>query len=321
MNRIDRLTGTLLLLQSHSYLSLGTIATHWEVSERTVYRDLAALCEAGVPVTFEPELGYRLLSGYEVPPVMFSEDEALSLFLSGAISEQVADASLRANLRAALGKIRSVLPDERKSLLDGFKESLGIWFHAQTPANEMDCLLPLHHAALRRRCAALHYDTADRGVVTHREVEPLTVLFYAGRWHLIAYCRLRKDYRDFRMDRIRKWQVLEEAFQPHPDFSVDAFASQWNCSQSLHDVVIRVAAQEADRFRRSLRSNEFQCETIDDNSVRFRFRSGELQHLTPWLLSFGSSLTVEQPASLVQILRDIAMQILEQHSTAVSNTH
>lgn len=321
MNRIDRLTGTLLLLQSHAYLSLSAIAAHWEVSERTVYRDLAALCEAGVPVTFEPELGYRLLSGYEVPPVMFSEDEALSLFLSGAISEQIADTSLRANLRTALGKIRSVLPDERKSLLDGFKESLGIWFHAQTPGNAMDCLLPLHQAALRRRCTALHYDTADRGVVTNRKVEPLAVLFYAGRWHLIAYCRMRKDYRDFRMDRIRKWQVLEESFQPHPDFSVETFASQWNCSQSLHDVVIRVAAHDAERFRRSLRNNEYQCETIGNDTVRFQFRSGELHHLTPWLLSFGSSLTVEQPASLIQILREIAKQILEQHPTVDSNTH
>lgn len=315
MNRIDRLTGTLLLLQSHASLSLASIASHWEVSERTVYRDIAALCEAGVPIVFEPQRGYRLLGGYEVPPVMFSEDEALALFLSAAISEKVADASLRNSIRSALVKIRSVLPDERKSLLNGFKESLGIWIYGQAPCGQIDCLLPLHHAVLRRRCIALQYDTASQGKITKRVVEPLAVLYYAANWHLIAYCRLRKDYRDFRMDRVRHWEALDSTFAAHPHFSVDTFVSQWDCAEPLTMVQVCVEAGEVDRFRRTLHAGHFEAIELTEGRVRFRFHSHASQGISHWMLSFGSSLKVEHPASLAEEVRAMALEVAERYAS------
>src|SRR4051812_45964721 len=101
MNRIDRLTGILLLLQSHRMITAQQIADHYEISVRTVYRDIAALGEAGVPIVAEAGHGYSLMRGYHVPPVMFTENEAAALFLSGEVTEQVADESLRDALRSA----------------------------------------------------------------------------------------------------------------------------------------------------------------------------------------------------------------------------
>jgi len=191
MNRIDRLTGTILLLQTHRGLSAEYIAAHWEISVRTVYRDLAALGEAGVPIVCEEGGNYRLMKSYHMPPVVFTEEEAAALFVSGAVTNQVADGSLKHSLRAALLKVRSVLSEERRNYLEGISQSLGVWL------NPSGVPSPVQDAILRRRCLALRYDAGGRGMLTTRTVEPLGLLFYAGYWHLIAFCRLRAAFRIF----------------------------------------------------------------------------------------------------------------------------
>jgi predicted DNA-binding transcriptional regulator YafY len=202
MNRVDRLTGTLLLLQSHRSITVTDIASHWEISERTVYRDLAALSEAGVPIYFEAGIGYRLMDGYEMSPVMLSVQEAMAVFMSGEIAEKLADISLKESLKSALIKIRSVLPEEQQAQLERFKDSVGVWLQDKYQTNDATSLIPLHRAVVERKCIAISYTRRNSKEATKRIVEPQAVIFYAGHWHLVAWCRLRKDYRDFRMDRI-----------------------------------------------------------------------------------------------------------------------
>ena len=176
MNRIDRLTGMILLLQGHRVITAEQIAAHYEISVRTVYRDLAALGEAGVPIIAEAGMGYSLMRGYHMPPVMFTEDEAAALFLSGEIADQIADESLRDSLRAALLKVRSVLPAERRDYLDRLSKTTRVWLKRPTMQDDEEChqaLMRLQEAVIRRRCAALRYDAGNRGEITTRVVEPL----------------------------------------------------------------------------------------------------------------------------------------------------
>ncbi|WP_082408438.1 helix-turn-helix transcriptional regulator [Verrucomicrobium spinosum] len=176
MNRIDRLTGMILLLQSHRVITAERVADHFEISVRTVYRDLAALGEAGVPIVAEAGVGYSLMRGYHMPPVMFTEDEAAALFVSGEVTEQVADDSLRMALRSALLKVRSVLPRERHDFLNRLQPAVGVWLSLHDGEDETgrpDCLMPLQQAVVRKRCAVLHYNAGARGEVTTRQVEPL----------------------------------------------------------------------------------------------------------------------------------------------------
>ena len=179
MNRIDRLTGMILLLQSHRVITAEKIASHFEISVRTVYRDLAALGEAGVPIIGEAGMGYSLMRGYHVPPVMFTENEAAALFLSGEVTEQIADESLRGALRDALLKIRAVLPAERRDYLNRLARSVRVHLPIFSGADdEMQSLMPLQHAVVRKQCVALTYDAGRRGEITRRVVEPLGVIFY-----------------------------------------------------------------------------------------------------------------------------------------------
>ena len=313
MNRIDRLTGTLLMLQSQRQLSVGSIASHWEISERTVYRDIAALSEAGVPIVFEPQIGYRLMGGYEVPPVMFSEDEALALFLSGEIAEQVADISLRESVRSALLKIRSVLPIERQDLLENFKKSLGIWLRSKPPTVKTDCLIPIHSAVLQCKCMRICYDTADRGEVRERIVEPQGILFYGNHWHLIAFCRFRQDYRDFRMDRMKDWEVLDFSFPKHVDFSLEAFVSDRDQTDCLIPVTLVVGAKLAKSFRSYLHFEPLEETFLENGDVRYKILTPSLEFSAHWFLGYAGALRVESPVELQEKLKGMAEEVVRQY--------
>src|SRR5262245_15767774 len=126
MNRVDRLVAMVLQLQGRRVVRAEDIAAHFEISIRTVYRDLVALGEAGVPITAEAGVGYSLVKGYHLPPVMFTGEEACALFIGGKLVAELTDASLRRQMESALLKIRSVLPRDRQDFLDRLERSTGV---------------------------------------------------------------------------------------------------------------------------------------------------------------------------------------------------
>lgn len=311
MNRIDRLTGTILLLQNGQAVSAARIAAHWEVSERTVYRDLAALAEAGVPVHFIPGRGYALMPGFRLPPIQFTDQEATALFASGEVMERMGDRSLRECLRSALTKIGSVLPDERRQYLARLPGSLGLWVAEPAGQHAAGEFLPIQDAILRRRCMALQYDAGDRGQVTERTVEPLGLLYYADRWHLIAYCRLRQDFRDFRLDRVVRLDILDETYTGHEDFSIDAFLDDALAAAKVVPTTVTLEPALRDRFRREMPGTATDEELLPDGRIRLSVRAYALDHFAVWLLGFGPGLQVESPPELRREIRHVASRIAE----------
>src|SRR5262249_7055241 len=163
------------------------------ISLRTVYRDMAALSEAGVPVAAEAGVGYSLLRGYLMPPVMFTAEEASALFLGGELVEHLTDPSLHAEVRSALLKIRSVLPMPQQDHVDRLESSTALFIRprrgqaqAQAQPGGRAVLTRIQNALAQRRVLALSYATRGRNELTRRDVEPLGLIFYADFWHLIA---------------------------------------------------------------------------------------------------------------------------------------
>jgi predicted DNA-binding transcriptional regulator YafY len=316
MNRIDRLTGMILLLQSHRVITAERVADHFEISVRTVYRDLVALGEAGVPIVAEAGVGYSLMRGYHMPPVMFTEDEAAALFVSGEVTEQVADDSLRAALRSALLKVRSVLPKERHDFLNRLQPAVGVWLrpHAEEETGRPDCLMPLQQAVVRKRCAVLHYNAGARGEVTTRQVEPLGLMYYARHWHLIAYCRMREDFRDFRLDRISRWEVTTDTFEGHEGFSVKEFLADAITRHELTPVLARFSPQVMERVKREMR-----CASMVPSRVREGWTEVEilvpcLDWLSGWLMGFGAEAEAIDPPDLRGRLHRMAVELAAQYA-------
>ncbi len=313
MNRIDRLTGMILLLQAQRVITAERIAEHFEVSVRTVYRDLGALAEAGVPIVAEAGVGYSLMRGYHMPPVMFTEDEAAALFMSGEVAGQIADASLRQSLRAAMLKIRSVLPEERKEYLSRLDHAIGVWFRRPEGDEKRDSLMPIQDAIVRRRCLAIRYNTANLGAITRRVVEPLGLVFYARQWHLIGWCRLRRDFRDFRLDRMASWQVLDECFSGHEGFSVKDFVRECPNGSELVPVTIRVAVEGAERFRAEMPCMPLSEEVEPGGWVEMELLAFSLDWLVDWLLGFGVKVEAVAPDELRVKIRAAALAVAERH--------
>lgn len=313
MNRIDRLTGMILLLQSHRVITAEQIAAHFEMSVRTVYRDLAALGEAGVPLLAEAGVGYSLMRGYHVPPVMFTEHEAAALFMSGEVTEQVADDSLRASLRSALLKVRAVLPKERQDGLSRLKQGMGVWMGSGAREAGGQSVMPLQQAVIQRRCVRLAYNKGGKGEMSDRVVEPLGMMFYSRAWHLIAYCRLRGAFRDFRLDRMTGWEVLPERFDGHVGFSVKDFLARSMEAHELLPVTVLFHSEILDRVRREMTCSINREEQLSNGWVRMELMAWSPDWFAGWVMSYGPLACVEAPESMRRMVKEMALQVAAVH--------
>jgi predicted DNA-binding transcriptional regulator YafY len=202
MNRIDRLFGILTLLQGRKYVPAESLAARFGISVRTVYRDVKALCEGGIPVSFEPNRGYFIVQGYFLSPVSFSSEEANALLLMERMVNGFADKSISKHYSSALNKIRSVLKDSQKEKLEQLDSNIQFQFPSCF-MNDMEYLSGLQSAISGRTSVELEYRN-NNNEVSKRVVEPIGLVFYAFGWHLIGWCRMRQDYRDFKVVRILK---------------------------------------------------------------------------------------------------------------------
>ena len=201
MNRIDRLFGILTLLQSKRYLMGDQIAEKFDISIRTVYRDIKALNEQGIPVGFEPNKGYFVVEGYFLRPVSFSLEEANALLLMQNLLAGFSDKSIQKHYSNALSKVKAVMRDSQKEKLEYLTNNTGFQFPPDLKGHDYEHLSTLQNAVSAKTILDIRYCKGD-GEESGRRVEPVGLIFYALNWHVIGWCHLRKDYRDFRVSRI-----------------------------------------------------------------------------------------------------------------------
>lgn len=213
--RLSRLTAILIQLQTKRLITSKRLAEKFGVSVRTIYRDIKALEQAGVPVLIEEGKGYSLMEGYKIPPIMFSESEANALITVEQLVQKNSDSSLIKGYTEAINKIKAVLlyaTREKAELL-----SSRIAVSPSFPnTNTSNSLTLIQQALTTFNVLKIIYRSEQKGEITERRIEPFA-LYYSMQesWTVIAYCRLRKDYRMFRLDRILKIEPLEVCFKPH----------------------------------------------------------------------------------------------------------
>jgi predicted DNA-binding transcriptional regulator YafY len=213
MRRADRLFEIIQLLRRRRGITTAaTLAEKLEISERTVYRDIADLVAAGTPIEGEAGVGYRLNADYDLPPLMFDREEIQALVLGARIVQQFGDAGLARAATSALAKVTAVLPKDLETVL-----TRATLFATGAPfAGAIDAPLTIaRQAMLERRKLHLKYSAQD-GRASERVVRPLGAFFWGRTWTLATYCELRQDFRNFRLDRIEHAALLEETFEDEP---------------------------------------------------------------------------------------------------------
>lgn len=306
MNRIDRLTAMILMLQGRRVVTAEQIAEHFEISVRTVYRDIAALGEAGVPIVAEAGVGYALMKGYHMPPVMFTEAEAAALLTSSELAEQFGDESLKKTMRSAMLKVQATLPAERRDYLGRLEAAVRV-VGPESGEGDDTRLLSLQEAVVRRRCLKIQYNTGGENELSDRVIEPLGVTYYGRHWHLVAWCRMRAAFRDFRLDRISACEGLAETFTGHEDFSLMDFLHEEIKDLELFPVTLVFENRALDRALAELPARMDSREALEGGRTRVEARAYSLKWLSGWLIGFQQSVVVEAPDEL----RETTLQALE----------
>ncbi len=213
--RISRLTAILTQLQSKRILTSTTLAEKFGVSVRTIYRDIKVLEHAGVPIYMKDGKGYSLMDGYRIPPVMFTEDEANALITIEQVVMRNSDSSLTAAYCEAINKIKAVLTYTTKDKIELLESRIAVSPAIPTLATS-NSLTVIQNALTSFKVLNITYRSASKNEITKRSIEPFA-LYYTlqENWSLIAYCRLRQDYRMFNLDKIINVTQVGISFKPH----------------------------------------------------------------------------------------------------------
>ncbi len=219
MRRADRLFQIIQYVRGHRVTTAAELARALEVSERTVYRDIRDLTLSGVPIEGEAGVGYVLRKGFDLPPLMFTREEVEALVLGTRVVSSWADTQLGRAAESALTRIAAALPDDlRTRLLDSRLFAPGF----QVPPAVVQRLGVLRQATEEKRKLRFAYLDVNE-TRSERAVRPLALAFFGSAWTLTAWCELRNDFRNFRLDRIDELQVQDQRFVDEPGKTWDDF--------------------------------------------------------------------------------------------------
>lgn len=224
MNRIDRLFGILTILQSKKFVTAGYLADKYEISVRTVYRDIRALEELGIPVSFEQPKGYFIVQGYFLPPLSLTIDEANALILMASLSEKFADKSIDKQCKNALTKLKAILRYGDKEKAELISSNISIWTATEDNFNN-EYISTIQKAIVNKSIIEIEY-TNNQNQFSKREVEPIGLAFYSNQWHLIGWCWKRKEYRDFKIKMISKLSDSYKPFRKTEHFTINEYIQQ-----------------------------------------------------------------------------------------------
>lgn len=315
MNRLERLTSILIHLQSKRVVTGKELAERYEISLRSVYRDIRALEEAGVPIGAESGKGYFLTEGYSLPPVMFKKEEAAALLTGEKVMEKIGDASLGAHFSDAMKKIRSVLRYNDKEYLESLDESIAVRRFIPPKGQEFPntFINEILNAIAEQKVLDIEYFSWYNEQQSQRQVEPIGICLMNSYWHLISWCRLRKDYRDFRIDRIISLKIADQRFNKRNRESLEEYIRKASESERLQVYVLDFDPQ----YAKYLYEQKYYYGYIDEykvgDKIRMSFVNSSVEYFGRWLLVWGNSVEIVEPESLKNFMKGLSVEIYQHY--------
>lgn len=319
MNRIDRVSAILIQLQSRRVVKASEIAERFNISLRTVYRDVKTLEEAGIPIIGEAGVGYSIVDGYRLPPVMFTKEEATAFLTAEKFVEKLTDNATSGHHKSAMYKIRAILKTAEKDLLEDIDSSIEVLrSHSQLQVDNKDHIQTLLNSIAKKSVICIDYFAFHSQERTKREIEGVGIFYKSGYWHLIAYCLLRNDYRDFRLDRIISIESTGKIFNSkHP--TLKAYIAQTAKDQELDMVVIRVDKSIYGHLEYQKYYSGFVSEKTIGTQVEMTFLTASMEGFARWFMMYGDLAEIISPDSLKERVGNIAAAISQKNLQLINS--
>lgn len=317
MNRIDRLNALLIHLQGKPRVPIQELEDRFEVGRRTIFRDIRSLLDAGVPIGGDAGEGYFVVEGYHLPPVVFNKEEASAILMGAKFIEQSADLTTIEHYEEAMFKIKAVLKYSDKTFLDNLENRIAIRpgpVGTRTPDSHLS---EIQIAIASNRLISMTYYSQYNDATTQREVEPLGMVYYSSRWHLIAFCRLRQDLRDFRADRIQKVRVLTESIDPDKHINYLDFLQDALIGTDAKEAIVRTSATVA-RFmgEQKYYMGFVEEKKLEDGRYEMKFVTPSYDYFARWLMMYGKEVSIESPSELMGLAATFASELMTHHQAA-----
>ncbi|MBU2915421.1 MULTISPECIES: helix-turn-helix transcriptional regulator [Reichenbachiella] len=315
MNRIDRLSAIMVQLQSKKRIPLVEIEDRFEIGRRTVFRDIRALIEAGVPIGGDAAQGYFIVEGYHLPPVVFDKQEAAALLLGGKLLAPRSDKKTVRAFEEALMKIKAVLRYSDKDYLQTLEEKVSVLQRNSANHDDFqDQFFPdVQQAVAEHLVVDMEYFSNYNETVSNRQVAPLGLIYYNDNWHLIGYCFLREQIRDFRTTRIRNLELTPRTFDPKDYPNYDDFIEEQRSRFVLEEVTVELHSSIIKYIVDSKYQYGFVSEVKKGEWSEMKFMIPDQYYFARWMMMYGKYGRILAPSSLKKIAKTLSQEIFDQY--------
>jgi predicted DNA-binding transcriptional regulator YafY len=296
--RFDRIVAILIQLQSKKIVKAQELANRFEVSLRTIYRDIRTLEASGVPIYSEAGVGYALMEGYRLPPVMFTREEASSFIAAEKLMQKFTDATLGNHYASAMYKLKAVLRSDDKDWVSSIESSILMQsgeklFNDKSP----NTLATLFESIAEKTQVILSYEAIQSDGITVRSIEPVGIFHENNNWYMFGYCHLRKDYRQFRADRVHGIQKTEIPFSSEHD----ALETYLDANKNVPTTKVRILVDKkiVKYLAYEQKYHGLVSEKEIGDKIEMTFMCRDIENgFARWYLMFGDYASILEPERL-----------------------
>jgi predicted DNA-binding transcriptional regulator YafY len=313
--RFDRIVAILIQLQSKRIVKAQELADRFDVSLRTIYRDIRSLEASGVPIYSEAGIGYSLVDGYRLPPVMFTREEASSFIASEKLMQTFIDKELGKYYASAMFKIKSVLKNTDKDWLSSIESKIIIQQPSENLFNEKvpDAMSILFKSIADKTQVKLCYQAFDAEEILERIIEPVGVFHDNNNWYVFGFCHLRNDYRQFRADRIQGINSTNFSFLKEHSALETYLNKGYECATTK--VVLLVEKKISKYLSSEKKYHGFVSQKNIGDKIEMTFLSRDIENGLPrWILMFADYVKIIEP----QRLKDRVFELIESYKVNLS---
>ncbi|GGD61749.1 helix-turn-helix transcriptional regulator [Lacimicrobium alkaliphilum] len=305
-----RVLTLLELLQSHGRMTGTELAEQLNVDKRTVRRYIRSLEDLGIPVTTEQgrDGGYMLIAGFKLPPMMFTNEETLSLSLGLLAAKALNLTDMQPAISSVQAKLERVMPAKLKSRARAISENIDLMLPESLPGKPQQHLQPLLEAVQQQRSLRILYASHEKGAV-ERDVDPYGLLFRRGRWYMSGYCHLRRDLRTFRLDRLENIELLGQNFIRPQGFNTAEYFRQ-SLKNMPGNLQVRVLLHTSkEQAAEELGSMASMLEPKDEGLL-LSTRTDSARWFALWLSQLPFDFSILEPVELKQALKAQAEKLI-----------